>query len=44
MGKKRPLIIAGLVLVALAAVAYLAIALAGPAKDHPTLIYFRADL
>ena len=44
MGRKRTLIIAGLVLVALAAVAYLAIALTGPAKDRPTLIYFRADL
>ena len=43
MGKRRPLIIAGLALVALA-VAYLVIALTSPAKDRPTLIYFRADL
>jgi hypothetical protein len=43
MGKKRPLIIAGLALGALAA-AILAITLTGPAKDRPTLVYFRADL
>ena len=44
MGKTRPLIIAGLALATLAAVAYLAIALTNPAKDRPTLMYFRADL
>jgi hypothetical protein len=44
MGKRRPLIIAGLALVALAAAAYLVTAVTSSAKDRPTLMYFRADL
>jgi hypothetical protein len=44
MEKKHPLITAGLALVVLTAVAYLTTALISPAKDRPTLMYFRADL
>ena len=45
MKKKSVLLIAGLALAAVAAVAYLAYALwLAPSGDRPTLMYFRADL
>ena len=45
MERKRALLIVGLLLAALAVVAYLAYTLwPTPAGDRPTLMYFRADL
>ena len=45
MGKKHILIFGALLVIGLAAVAYLVYGLvAAPAKDRPTLIYFRANL
>ena len=45
MAKKRILIVSGLLVVALAAAALLAYGVwATPAKDRPTVMYFRADL
>jgi len=45
MGKKRVLLIAALLLVALAVVAYLAYTFwLAPAGDRPTLMCFHADL
>ena len=45
MGKKRILVFGALLVIGLAAVAYLAYGfLTAPAKDRPTLIYFRANL
>ena len=45
MERRRILVIAGLMLALAAVIAYLAYTRWGdPAADHPTLMYFRADL